>query len=141
MLALRIIFKPYAMRAAIIVASVLLTRISMAQSPFDAAARIALADQINRTYGELVSPSQSITELFDIKNRLDAADRISQQYGIDLDYRQHTFIELCDIESRIRLSVTINQEYGKNVDWREYGYSQLLDMDQQLKSRKLAQKD
>jgi hypothetical protein len=132
---LRIIFKQNAMIAAICVALVLLTRVSMAQAPYDAAARAALADQINRTYGNLVSPSQSITELFDIKNRLDTADRISQEYGIDLDYREHSFIELCDIESRIRLSVAINQEYGKNLNWREYGYPQLLDIDQQLRSQ------
>lgn len=130
---LRIIVKQNAMVAAICVALALLTHESMAQTPYDAAARAALANEINRTYGNLVSPSLSITELFDIKNRLDLADRIARRYGIDLDYREHSFIELCDIESRIRLSVAINQEYGKNLDWREYGYPQLLDMDQQLK--------
>jgi hypothetical protein len=138
---LRIIFKQNAMIAAICVALVLLTHVSRAQGPYDTPARAALADQINRTYGNLVSPSQSIAELFDIKNRLDAADRIFQEYGVDLDYREHSFIELCDIENRIRLSVAINQEYGKNLNWREYGYRQLVDIEQQLKSQTQAPKN
>ena len=81
-----------------------------------------------------VPPSQS-AELFDIKNRLDKADSIAENYGVDLDYREHSFIELCDIENRIRIAVAINQQYGKNIDWREYGYSQLVEMEQQLRSQ------
>ena len=108
---------------------------SLAQAPYDAAARASLADEINQTYGPLVSPSLPIAELFDIKNRLDKADSISQNYGVDLDYREHSFIELCDIENRIRVAVEINQQYGKNIDWREYGYPQLLELDQQLRSQ------
>jgi hypothetical protein len=141
MLTLRIIFKQDAMIAAICFALVLIPHVSKAQGPYDAPARAALADQINRTYGDLVSPSQSISELFDIKNRLDTADRIFQEYGVDLDYRKHTFIELCDIENRIRLSVAINQEYGKNLNWREYGYAQLLAIEQQLQSQTQAPKN
>ena len=106
-----------------------------AQTPYDAAARTSLANEINQTYGTLVTPSLSIVELFDIKNRLDKADSIAHDYGLDLDYREHSFIELCDIESRLRLAVEINQEFGKNIDWREYGYPQLLEIDQQLKSQ------
>lgn len=107
---------------------------SFAQAPYDNAARVSLANEINQTYGPLVTSSLSITELFDIKNRLDKADYIAQRYGVELDYRQHSFIELCDIESRIRLAVTINQQFRKNIDWREYGYPQLLQLDQQLSS-------
>ena len=106
-----------------------------AQTPYDLAARVSLANEINQTYGTLVTPTQSIAELFDIKNRLDKADSIGRDYGVDLDYREHSFIELCDIESRIRLAVEINQEYGKNLNWREYGYPQLIEIDQQLKSQ------
>jgi hypothetical protein len=108
---------------------------SWAQAPYDAPARASLANEINQTYGTLVTPSLSISELFDIKNRLDKADSIAQDYGVDLDYREHSFIELCDIESRIRLTVAINTQYGKNIDWRAYGYPQLLELDQQLKSQ------
>jgi hypothetical protein len=135
MQALRIIVRRIAMPTAICVILVLLTHRSMAQVPYDAPARVALANQINQTYGRIVSPSQPIAELFDIKNRLDMADSIAQKYGVDLDYRAHSFIELCDIESRIRLSVAINQEYSKNLDWREYGYSQLVEIAQQLNSQ------
>jgi len=116
------------------VAFVLTTHNSPAQAPYDAAARIALANEINQTYGTLVTPSLSIAELFDIKNRLDKADSIAQNYGVDLDYREHSFVEMCEIESRIRLAIAINQEYGKNVNWREYGYSRLVEIEQQLKS-------
>ena len=105
-----------------------------AQAPYDNAARVSLANEINQTYGPLVTSSLSITELFDIKNRLDKADYIAQNYGVDLDYREHSFIELCDIESRIRLAVSINQQFGKNINWREYGCQQLLQLDQQLSS-------
>jgi len=110
-----------------------------AQSPYDAPARIELANEINRTYGEKVTASLSITELFDIKNRLDAADSIAHKYGVDLDYREHTFIELCDIGDRIHLTVAINRNYGKNIDWRAYGYNQLLDLDNQLRTQSESQ--
>jgi hypothetical protein len=106
-----------------------------AQTPYDLAARVSLANDINQTYGILVTPSLSIAALFDIKNRLDKADSIGRNYGVDLDYREHSFIELCDIESRIRIAVTINQQYGKNMDWRAYGYSQLVQIEQQLDSK------
>jgi len=132
---LRAIFRRNAMISAIGVALVLAMHESPAQAPYDAAARASLADEINQTYGSLVSPSLSIAELFDIKNRLDKADSISQNYGVDLDYRAHSFIELCDIESRIRIAVTINQQYGKNIDWREYGYPQLVELEQELRSQ------
>jgi hypothetical protein len=106
-----------------------------AQTPYDVAARVSLANEINQTYGTLVTPSLSIAELFDIKNRLDKADSIGRSYGVDLDYREHSFVELCDIESRIRIAVTINRQYGKNMDWRAYGYSQLVQIEQQLDSK------
>jgi hypothetical protein len=105
------------------------------QPPYDIAARVSLANEINQAYGSLVTPSLSIAELFDIKNRLDKADSIGRIYGIDLDYREHSYIELCDIESRIRIAVTINQQYGKQMDWRAYGYSQLVQIEQQLDSK------
>ena len=106
-----------------------------AQTPYDAEARITLADEINRTYGKNVAPTLSITELFDIKNRLDVSDAIYRKYGIQLDYREHSFMELCDIESRIRLTYAINRDYNKNIDWRAYGYNQLLELDAQLSSQ------
>ena len=134
MFTLRIIFERNAMILATCAVLVLTTHNSPAQAPYDAAARISLAKEINQTYGNLVTPSLSVAELFDIKNRLDKADSIAQNYGVDLDYREHTFIEMCDIESRIRLALAINQQYGKNVNWREFGYPQLVEMEQQLKS-------
>jgi hypothetical protein len=125
-------------RNAIIIAvcaSLLLTKHeSLAQAPYDIAARTSLANEINQTYGPLVTPSLSITELFDIKNRLDKADSIAQKYAVDLDYREHSFIELCDIENRIRISLAIIQQFGKNIDWREFGYSELLEIEQELNS-------
>ena len=134
MLTLRIIFERNAPILAICVALVLTPHHTLAQAPYDAAARISLANEINQTYGTLVTPSLSIAELFDIKNRLDKADSIAQNFGVDLDYREHSFIDLCEIESRIRLAIAINHQYGKNVNWREYGYSKLVEMEQQLKS-------
>jgi hypothetical protein len=134
----RIIFKQNALIVAIFFALVLTSHLGLAQAPYDAAARVSLANEINQTYGNLVNPSLSITELFDIKNRLDKADSIAQNFGIDLDYREHSFIELCDIESRIRLAVAINQKYSKKIDWREYGYSSLLEMEQQLNDQSQA---
>ena len=110
-----------------------------AQTPYDAGARIALADEINQTYGMSVTSSLSVTELFDIKNRLDVAVSIARKYGVNLDYREHSFIELCDIKERIRLSVAINRDYGRNIDWRAYGYNQLLDLDSQLKAQSESQ--
>jgi hypothetical protein len=135
MLTLSIIFERNALIAAICVAFVLTNSRTSAQTPYDAAARTALANEINQSYGTLVSASLPIAELFDIKNRLDKADSIAREYAVDLDYRQHSFIELCDIESRIRLALTINQEFGKNINWREYGYPQLIEIEQQLKSQ------
>src|ERR1700749_4436514 len=135
MLTRRIIFERNAMIAATCAALVLTAYQSFAQAPYDAEARTSLAKEINQTYGNLVTPSLSIAELFDIKNRLDKADSIAQNYGVDLDYREHSFIELCDIENRIRIAVTINQQYGKNMDWRAYGYSQLVQIEQQLDSK------
>jgi hypothetical protein len=134
MLTLRIIFERNAMIAAVCVALVLAMHESLAQAPYDAEARVSLAKEINQTYGNLVTPALSVAQLFDIKNRLDKADSIAQNYGVDLDYREHTFIDLCDIESRIRLALSINQQYGKNINWREFGYPQLVEMEQQLKS-------
>ena len=141
MLTLRLIVRRSTMTAAICIGLVLLRQECLAQSPYDAAARATLANEVNQTYGNLVTPSLSITELFDIKNRLDKADSIAQSYGIDLDYREHSFVELCDIESRIRLSLAINRQYRKNIDWREHGYNQLLDMEQLLSSQAQASKD
>ncbi len=106
-----------------------------AQSAYDAPARIALADEINHTYGQTVEPSLSITELFDIKNRLEMTVSIAHKYSVELDYREHSFIELCDIGDRIQLTASINRNYGKNIDWRTYGYNQLLEIDSQLKSQ------
>jgi hypothetical protein len=134
MFTLRVIFERNALILGSCAALVLTMHTSAAQPPYDAAARISLANEINQTYGNLVTPSLSVAELFDIKNRLDKADSIAQNYGVDLDYREHTFIDLCDIESRIRLALAINQQYGKNVNWREFGYPQLVEMEQQLKS-------
>ena len=108
---------------------------TFAQTPYDAGARIALADEINQTYGMSVTSSLSVTELFDIKNRLDVAVSIARNYGVSLDYREHSFVELCDINDRIRLSVAINRDYGRNIDWRVYGYNQLPDLDSQLKAQ------
>ena len=130
----RVMTTQNAIMTVICVALVMVVRQSSAQTPYDAEARIALANEINQTYGNLVSPSFSITELFDIKNRLDKADSIAQKYGVDLDYRQHTFVELCDIESRIELTGEINRRYSRNLDWRQYGYRQLLEIEEQLKS-------
>jgi hypothetical protein len=110
-----------------------------AQTPYDAGARIELADEINQTYGMSVTSSLSVTELFDIKNRLDVAVSIARKYGVNLDYREHSFIELCDIKDRIRLSVAINRDYGRSIDWRAYGYNQLLDLDGQLKAKSESQ--
>ena len=131
----RITDKRTAIIIAVCGALLLTTHGGWAQTPYDLAARVSLANDINQTYGILVTPSLSIAELFDIKNRLDKADSISRSYGVDLDYREHSFIELCDIESRIRIAVTINQQYGKNMDWRAYGYSQLVQIEQQLDSK------
>jgi hypothetical protein len=130
----RIMIRKSALTAAISVALLVLVHQSSAQSPYDAEARIALANEINQTYGNIVSPSLSISELFDIKNRLDKADSIAQKYGIGLNYRQFTFVELCDLESRIELANAINRQYGRNLDWRQYGYRQLLQIDEQLRS-------
>src|SRR6516165_12798185 len=116
----RIMIRQNALAAAASFPLLLLVHQSSAQSPYDAEARIALANEINQTYGNLVSPSFSITELFDIKNRLDKADSIAQKYGVDLDYRQHSFVELCDIESRIELANEISRLYGRNLDWKQY---------------------
>jgi hypothetical protein len=131
----RITVKRNALIIAICGALVLTTHAGWAQTPYDVEARVSLANEINQTYGTLVTPTLSIAELFDIKNRLDKADSIGRNYGVDLDYREHSFIELCDIESRIRIAVTINQQYGKNMDWRAYGYSQLVQIEQQLDSK------
>ena len=131
----RITGKRNAIIIAVCGALLLTTHGGWAQTPYDLAARVSLANDINQTYGILVTPSLSIAELFDIKNRLDKADSIGRNYGVDLDYREHSFIELCDIESRIRIAVTINQQYGKNMDWRAYGYSQLVQIEQQLDSK------
>ena len=130
-----------ALTAASFVALLLFVDQSLAQTPYDAEARIALANEINSTYGNIVSPSLSITELFDTKNRLDKADSISQKYGVDLDYRQFTFVELCDLESRIELANAINRQYDRNLDWRQYGYPQLLQIEQQLRSEAQAPKN
>jgi hypothetical protein len=137
----RIMIRKSALTAAIPVALLMLVHQSSAQSPYDAEARIALANEINQTYGNIVSPSLSIAELFDIKNRLDKVDSIAQKYGVDLDYRQFTFVELCDLESRIELASAINRQYGRNVDWRQYGYRQLLQIDEQLRSAAQAAKN
>ena len=134
MIPLRTLFRRNATIAASCIALALAGHQSLAQAPYDTAARVSLANEINQTYGPLVNPSLSITELFDIKNRLDKADSIAENYGVDLDYRQHSFIELCDIENRIRLTVAINRQFGKNISWREYGYPQLVEMEQQLQS-------
>src|ERR1700722_9734208 len=127
----RITVKRNALIIAICGALVLTTHAGWAQTPYDVEARVSLANEINQTYGTLVTPTLSIAELFDIKNRLDKADSIGRNYGVDLDYREHSFIELCDIESRIRLALEINQQFGKNLNWREYGYPQLIEIDQQ----------
>ena len=137
----RIMIRQNALAAAVCVPLLLLVQQSSAQSPYDAEARTALANEINQTYGNIVSPSLSIAELFDIKNRLDKADSIAQKYGIDLDYRQFTFVELCDFESRIELANAINRQYGRNLDWRQYGYRELLQIDEQLRSEEQAAKN
>ena len=127
-----------ALAVAVCVPLLLLVHQSSGQSPYDAEARTALANEINQTYGNIVSASLSIAELFDIKNRLDKADSIAQKYGIDLDYRQFTFVELCDFESRIELANAINRQYGRDLDWRQYGYRELLQVDEQLRSEEQA---
>jgi hypothetical protein len=128
------IIKQNAMIVGIVVFFAATTVTAFAQTAYDAGARIALADEINQTYGQSVNASLSVSELFDIKNRLDVAVSIEHKYGVQLDYREHSFIELCDIAERIHLTVSINRNYGKNVDWRSYGYNQLLEMDNQLES-------
>jgi hypothetical protein len=130
----RIMIRQNALVAAASVLISLLVHQSSAQSPYDAEARTTLANEINQTYGDIVSPSLSIAELFDIKNRLDKADSIAQKYSVDLDYRQFSFTELCDFESRIELANEINRKYGRNLDWKQYGYRELLKIGDQLRS-------
>jgi hypothetical protein len=137
----RIMIRRIALTTAISVVLLGFARLSFAQAPFDAEARTALANEINQTYGDIVTPSLSIAELFDIKNRLDKADSIAQKYGVELDYRQYSFVELCDIESRIQLADSINRQYGRNLDWTQYGYRQLLQIDEQLSSDTKAAKN
>ncbi|MBV9300442.1 MAG: hypothetical protein JO066_15875 [Verrucomicrobia bacterium] len=132
---LRILSRQNALIPSISVGLALTLLDSVAQAPYDVAARESLANEINQTYGNLVTPALSIAELFDIKNRLDKADAIAQNYGVDLDYREHSYVELCEFESRIRLALTLNQQYRTNIDWREYGYPQLVQMEEQLKSQ------
>jgi DNA repair ATPase RecN len=134
MAAERTMIRQNALAAAASVPLFLLVQQSSAQSPYDAEARTALANEINQTYGDVVSPSLSIAELFDIKNRLDKADSIAQKYSVDLDYRQFSFTELCDFESRIELANEINRKYGRNLDWKLQGYRELLQIDEQLRS-------
>jgi hypothetical protein len=133
--------KSNALSAAISVSLLVLLSRGSAQTPFDAEARASLANEINQDYGITASPSLPIAALFDLKNRLDEADNIARKYGVDLDYRQHTFVELCDIESRIELARAINRQYGRNLDWAQYGYQELLQIDQQLKSMVQAAKN
>jgi hypothetical protein len=135
MLILRTVPSQSALTIAISVGCALMSANSFAQTPYDLAARQSLADEINQDYGNLVTPSLSISELFDIKNRLDKADAIAQQYGVDLDYRKHSYVELCDFESRIRLAALLNQQYSAHIDWREYTYPELVQAEQQLKSQ------
>jgi hypothetical protein len=137
----RIIIRRIALAAAASVVLLGFVHLSSAQTPYDAEARTALANEINQTYGNIASPSLSIAELFDIKNRLDKADGIAQKYGVDLDYRQYSFVELCDIESRIELADSINRQYGQNLDWTQYSYRQLLQIDEQLSSATKAAKN
>ena len=127
--------------AAIFVALLLVVQKIPAQTVYDAEARTALANEINQTYGNIVSPSLSIAQLFDIKNRLDKADTIAEKYGVELDYRRYAFVELCDIESRLELANTINRQYGQHLDWTHYGYQQLLQIDEQLRSKAQAAKN
>ena len=141
MAARRILTSKSALTAGISVALLVLVHQSSAQPPYDDEARVALANEINQTYGNIVSPSLSITELFDIKNRLDKAESIAQKSGVDLDYRQFSYVELCDLESRIDLANAINRQYGRNLDWRQYGYRQLLQIDEQLRSEAQAAKN
>ena len=119
---------------AVFVGFLLIAQKIPAQNAYDSEARTALANEINQTYGNIASPSLSIAQLFDIKNRLDKADSIAQKYGVELDYRQYTFVELCDVESRLELANAINRQYGQHLDWRQYGYPQLLQIDEQLRS-------
>ncbi|MBV8375396.1 MAG: hypothetical protein JO279_00170 [Verrucomicrobia bacterium] len=135
MLTLRTVPRQNALTIAISVGCALTSANSFAQTPYDLAARQSLAAEINQDYGNLVTPSLSISELFDIKNRLDKADAIAQEYGVDLDYRKHSYVELCDFESRIRLAAALNQQYSANIDWREYTYPELVQTEQQLKSQ------
>jgi hypothetical protein len=126
---------------AAIIALVVLVDQSSAQTPYDAEARTALANEINQTYGNIASPSLSIAELFDIKNRLDEADHIAEKYHVDLDYRQYSFVELCEIESRIELANALNRQYGLNLVWTQYEYRQLLQIDEQLRAQTQAAKN
>jgi hypothetical protein len=133
--------KRSALTAATCVALAVLVHQSSAQSPYDAEARTALANEINQAYGNIVSPSLSIAELFDIKNRLDKADSIAEKYNVDLDYRQYSFVALCEIESRIELANALNRQYGLNLVWTQYGYRQLIQIDEQLRSQGQAAKN
>jgi hypothetical protein len=137
----RIMTRRDALAAAVAVSLLVLSHESFAQTPYDAEARTALANEINQTYGIIASPSLSIAELFDLKNRLDEADGIARKYNVDLDYRSYSFVELCDIESRIELAAAINRHYGQNLDWTQYGYRQLLEIDEQLRSEPPAAKN
>ncbi len=130
-----------ALTVATAVALAVLVHQSFAQSPYDTEARTALANEINQTYGNIVSPSLSIAELFDIKNRLDKADNIAEKYSVELDYRQYSFVELCEIESRIELTNALNRQYGLNLVWTQYGYRQLIQIDEQLRSEAQAAKN
>jgi hypothetical protein len=65
MLTLRIIVGRYALITAIFIALALTNHQASAQAPYDIAARVSLSNEINQTYGSLVTPALSITELFD----------------------------------------------------------------------------
>jgi hypothetical protein len=70
---------------------------------------------------------------------LSASQRLKRVYGLDRDYRTHTFPQLIDIETRVSASQRINRTYGVNVNWQNYTFSQLIDEELRLAQVRRAQ--
>ena len=102
------------------------------QTSYDANASVQLSEQINRKYGNRVSSSQPLTELMDIKNRLEKCDSIAQEYGVVLDYQQYSLSDLYNVEARIQEVTTIKQQYGVSLDYREYTILDLYNIEMRI---------
>ena len=75
--------------------------------------------------GVTARPTQSLAELVDWRERIDAARALAAQVGLEVDWRMLSLGALTDMRLRAAKAAELRANFGIGVDWRRYTWADL----------------